>query len=144
MIIVGDVHGCHGEMVSLLERCGYRLGNRDDKERFSVVLAGDLVNKGPGNPEVVRTAREEGFLAVRGNHDNFALAAATGVGRFSESSASKDGEGGGGGVKPPPWVEKLSRCVYVLEAAVPCYWFRHASLSPRGMDKLPHVFFGRA
>ncbi|CAM9263535.1 unnamed protein product [Scytosiphon promiscuus] len=105
VIVVGDIHGCHGEMVSLLERCGYRLGNREDKERFSVILAGDLVNKGPANAEVVRTARKEGFLAVRGNHDNFALAAATGVGRYSKSVASKDGEGG---AKPPPWVEQLS------------------------------------
>ena len=96
-------------MVSLLERCGYRIGNRDDKERFSVVLAGDLVNKGPGNPEVVRTAREEGFLAVRGNHDNFALAAAMGLGRFSKSFGSKSAEGG---TKPPPWVEKLSRYLF--------------------------------
>ena len=39
------MHGCCGEMVTLLERCGYRLGNREDRERFSVVLAGDLVNK---------------------------------------------------------------------------------------------------
>lgn len=45
VIVVGDIHGCHSEMVSLLERCGYRLGNRADRERFSVVLAGDLVNK---------------------------------------------------------------------------------------------------
>lgn len=45
LIVVGDVHGCCGEMVTLLERCGYRLGNLEDRERFSVVLAGDLVNK---------------------------------------------------------------------------------------------------
>lgn len=45
VIIVGDVHGCYSEMVTLLERCGYRLGNPEDRERFSVVLAGDLVNK---------------------------------------------------------------------------------------------------
>ncbi|CAN0170121.1 unnamed protein product [Ectocarpus sp. 6 AP-2014] len=102
VIVVGDIHGCYGEMVSLLERCGYRLGNEEDRERFSVVLAGDLVNKGPGNVDVVRTARDEGFLAVRGNHDNFALAAATGVGRFSPK------EGEGGGAKPPLWVEQLS------------------------------------
>ncbi len=108
MIVVGDIHGCHGEMVSVLERCGYRLGNPEDKERFSVVLAGDLVNKGPKNAEVIKTAREEGFLAVRGNHDNFALAAATGTGRFSKNFASKKGEGG---AKPPSWVKQLSRCV---------------------------------
>lgn len=109
--MVGDIHGCHGEMVSVLERCGYRLGNPEDKERFSVVLAGDLVNKGPKNAEVIRTAREEGFLAVRGNHDNFALAAATGMGRYSKNFASKEGEGG---AKPPSWVTQLSRCVVLF------------------------------
>ncbi|CAM9715599.1 unnamed protein product, partial [Choristocarpus tenellus] len=62
-------------MVALLERCGYRVGRREDRERFSVVLVGDLVNKGPKSAEVIRTAREEGFLAVRGNHDNFVLSA---------------------------------------------------------------------
>lgn len=55
---------------------------------------------------MVRTAREEGFLAVRGNHDNFVLAAASRVGRFSESLAS---DGGKGVAKSPPWVQELSR-----------------------------------
>lgn len=45
LIIVGDIHGCHNEMVTLLKRCGYRVGNKEDRNRFTVVLAGDLVNK---------------------------------------------------------------------------------------------------
>lgn len=45
VIVVGDVHGCHDEMLALLERCGYRVGRAEDKERFSVVLVGDLVSK---------------------------------------------------------------------------------------------------
>lgn len=45
VIIVGDVHGCFDEMETLLAKCGYRLGSEKDRERFTVVLAGDLVNK---------------------------------------------------------------------------------------------------
>ncbi|CAM9865318.1 unnamed protein product, partial [Discosporangium mesarthrocarpum] len=45
VIIVGDIHGCYDELVALLERCGYHLGSREDRESFSVVLVGDLLNK---------------------------------------------------------------------------------------------------
>ncbi|MBN2576357.1 MAG: serine/threonine protein phosphatase [Deltaproteobacteria bacterium] len=66
-IVVGDVHGCVDELQLLLRRCGYAKGDR-------VVLAGDLVAKGPDSQGVVQSARENGFLAVLGNHDAFALA----------------------------------------------------------------------
>jgi predicted phosphodiesterase len=66
-IIVGDVHGCAEELQLLLRKCGYRKGDR-------VVLAGDLVAKGPDSQAVVQLAREDGVLAVLGNHDAFALA----------------------------------------------------------------------
>jgi len=65
-IIVGDVHGCADELRLLLGRCGYTRGDR-------VVLAGDLVAKGPDSQGVVQFARENGLLAVLGNHDAFAL-----------------------------------------------------------------------
>jgi len=39
-IIVGDVHGCVDELRLLLRQCSYAKGDR-------VVLAGDLVAKGP-------------------------------------------------------------------------------------------------
>jgi hypothetical protein len=66
-IIVGDVHGCADELQLLLRRCGHAKGDR-------VVLAGDLVAKGPDSQGVVQFARENGVLAVLGNHDAFALA----------------------------------------------------------------------
>jgi len=66
-IVVGDVHGCFQELQMLLGKCGYRQGDR-------VVLAGDLVAKGPDSQAVVQLAREDGLLAVLGNHDAFALA----------------------------------------------------------------------
>jgi predicted phosphodiesterase len=66
-IIVGDVHGCAEELRLLLRKCGHAKGDR-------VVLAGDLVAKGPDSQGVVQYARENGVLAVLGNHDSFALA----------------------------------------------------------------------
>jgi hypothetical protein len=66
-IIVGDVHGCADELRLLLGRCGYTRGDR-------VVLAGDLVAKGPDSQAVVQFARENALCAVLGNHDAFALA----------------------------------------------------------------------
>ncbi len=66
-IVVGDVHGCAEELRLLLRKCGHAKGDR-------VVLAGDLVAKGPDSQGVVQLARESGMLAVLGNHDAFALA----------------------------------------------------------------------
>jgi diadenosine tetraphosphatase ApaH/serine/threonine PP2A family protein phosphatase len=66
-IVVGDVHGCAEELRLLLRKCGHTQGDR-------VVLAGDLVAKGPDSQGVVQFARENGVLAVLGNHDAFALA----------------------------------------------------------------------
>lgn len=70
-------------------------------------------DQGPKSVEVIRTAREEGFLAVRGNHDNFALAAYTGTGRFAKDPTPRQSGSGGGGVEAPPlppsWVSHMSR-----------------------------------
>ncbi|AEI64028.1 metallophosphoesterase [Corallococcus macrosporus] len=65
-LFIGDVHGCAEELDALLTRCGWRPDDR-------VVLVGDLVAKGPDSAGVVRRAREQGFLAVRGNHDAHVL-----------------------------------------------------------------------
>lgn len=67
-ILVGDVHGCIDELRDLLDACGYRHGDR-------LVLVGDLVAKGPDSQAVVQLARDEGALAVLGNHDAHALKA---------------------------------------------------------------------
>ena len=66
-IVVGDIHGCAEELQLLLRKCGYAKGDR-------LVLAGDLVAKGPDSQAVVQFARENGALAVLGNHDAFAIA----------------------------------------------------------------------
>jgi len=65
-IIIGDVHGCLDELQALLRQCGVVPGDR-------VVLAGDLVAKGPDSRGVVQLVRETGALAVLGNHDAYSL-----------------------------------------------------------------------
>ena len=83
--IIGDVHGCFDELVTLLKRLGYRLETRTDasgETRFSVVhpqgrkavFVGDLVDRGPGVANVLRlvmsmTADGVG-LCVAGNHES--------------------------------------------------------------------------
>ena len=65
-IVVGDVHGCRDELQALLASCGWSARDR-------VVLAGDLVAKGPDSAGVVALARKLGALAVLGNHDRRVL-----------------------------------------------------------------------
>jgi hypothetical protein len=65
-IVVGDVHGCREELEDLVHLCDFRAGDR-------LVLAGDLVAKGPDSPGVIARAREWGALGVLGNHDAHVL-----------------------------------------------------------------------
>lgn len=67
-IIVGDTHGCRDEFKALVETVG--LTHRD-----LLILAGDLLDKGPDGPGLVQDVRalvEAGqpFLGVMGNHDH--------------------------------------------------------------------------
>lgn len=67
-IIVGDVHGCLDELLTLVSRCGYAAGDR-------LILVGDLVAKGPDSIGVVSWARESRVEAVLGNHEEHVLRA---------------------------------------------------------------------
>lgn len=69
LIVVGDVHGCYDELKELLESCNYQ------DAQTQVLIVGDLINKGPKSAEVVRFAKNNNFLCIRGNHDDFILAA---------------------------------------------------------------------
>jgi serine/threonine protein phosphatase 1 len=63
VFVVGDVHGCRGELERLLDE----LGVTDDD---LVVFVGDLVRKGPDSAGVVELVREsENMLTVRGNNE---------------------------------------------------------------------------
>ena len=77
--IVGDVHGCYEELIALLGQLGYRIENDEQgvkvlpPEGRKAVFVGDLVDRGPGIPAVLRLVMrmvEEGTaLCVPGNHD---------------------------------------------------------------------------
>ena len=84
--IIGDVHGCFDELVSLLQQLGYQItplsaeGGADDG--FSVshpqgrraVFVGDLVDRGPGVVNVLKLvmsmAADGTALCVAGNHES--------------------------------------------------------------------------
>lgn len=65
-LIVGDVHGCIGELHDLLEQSAW---TEDD----ALLFVGDLVAKGPDSLGVLRLARRLGARSVRGNHDQHCL-----------------------------------------------------------------------
>jgi len=67
------VHGCIDELVELLKVSGWQKSDR-------LVLAGDLVAKGPDSKAVVELARAHGALSVLGNHDAHVLKAREGQG----------------------------------------------------------------
>lgn len=75
--IIGDVHGCHDELVALLGELGYEIdpggtGARHPAGRRALFV-GDLVDRGPATPAVLRLAMgmvEAGdALCVPGNHE---------------------------------------------------------------------------
>lgn len=76
--IIGDTHGCSEELIALLEALGYRV-ERDERYRVTppagrrVIFLGDLVDRGPNAPEVLRIAMSmvaDGIaFCVMGNHD---------------------------------------------------------------------------
>jgi polynucleotide kinase-phosphatase len=73
--VIGDVHGCLGELTALLTRLGYAVtadgAHHPDGRR--AVFVGDLVDRGPDTPGVLRLAMgmvEAGdAFAVCGNHE---------------------------------------------------------------------------
>jgi len=82
--IVGDVHGCAKELDKLLEKLGYELNSRGPRGQRTtrirhpknriLILAGDLVDRGPVSMDVLRfamQAEKDGIAkCVIGNHDD--------------------------------------------------------------------------
>ena len=70
--IIGDIHGCAFELESLLGKLGYVDGVH--AEGRTAVFVGDLVDRGPDSPGVLRRVMsmvESGnALCVPGNHEN--------------------------------------------------------------------------
>ncbi|WP_369226209.1 polynucleotide kinase-phosphatase [Streptomyces sp. R39] len=70
--IVGDIHGCASELETLLAKLGYTDGVHP--EGRTAVFVGDLVDRGPDSPGVLRRVmsmvRSGNALCVPGNHEN--------------------------------------------------------------------------
>jgi protein phosphatase len=76
--IIGDVHGCQEELVALLGELGYAESEEPDRamrhpEGRKAVFLGDLVDRGPDTPGVLRLVMAMvgagSALCVPGNHD---------------------------------------------------------------------------
>jgi protein phosphatase len=74
--IIGDVHGCQPELAELLDTLGYQPGEdgvRRHKGGRTAVFLGDLVDRGPDTPGVLRTVMGMvaggAALCVPGNHE---------------------------------------------------------------------------
>ncbi|KAH7140264.1 aflYe/ orf/ Ser-Thr protein phosphatase family protein [Dactylonectria estremocensis] len=74
LVIVGDVHGARKSLETLLDEVGFERIKGDH-----LILVGDLVNKGPDSPGVIDLAIKLGASAVRGNHENAVLCAASAI-----------------------------------------------------------------
>jgi polynucleotide kinase-phosphatase len=79
--VIGDVHGCFDELETLLKELGYEIARSGGERGFvtshpegrKAIFLGDLVDRGPKVPDVLRlvmamTAQGTG-LSVPGNHD---------------------------------------------------------------------------
>ncbi|MEU9528448.1 polynucleotide kinase-phosphatase [[Kitasatospora] papulosa] len=70
--IIGDIHGCSSELDTLLGKLGYENGSHP--EGRTAVFVGDLVDRGPDSPGVLRRVMSMvssgDALCVPGNHEN--------------------------------------------------------------------------
>lgn len=73
--VVGDLQGCLDPLKALLAEVGFSAA------QDHLWLVGDLVNRGPQSPDVLRFLRDMGdrVRAVLGNHDLYLLAVAAGI-----------------------------------------------------------------
>eukprot|EP00978_Attheya_sp_CCMP212_P020971 scaffold60718_cov59-Attheya_sp.AAC.3 len=73
ILVIGDVHACIEELQVLHDSAMQSNGGRPFR---CVILAGDLVNKGPQSAAVLTEVRQQPYwYAVRGNNDDAAIAA---------------------------------------------------------------------
>jgi protein phosphatase len=75
--VIGDVHGCHAELVELLEKLGYRVAadglTVTPPPGRRAIFLGDYCDRGPDTPAVLRLAMAMAAagtaICLPGNHD---------------------------------------------------------------------------
>ena len=120
--IIGDIHGCFDELIDLLTALGYETNaepmspSARHPDGRKVIFLGDLVDRGPSSPAVLRLAmsmvEEETALCVPGNHDLKLLRKLRGrdvriTHGLAESLAQLDGE-------PPEFKDNVASFLYGL------------------------------
>jgi bis(5'-nucleosyl)-tetraphosphatase (symmetrical) len=82
--VIGDLQGCHEQAVALLERIREHAA-ADGVAEPAILLAGDLINRGPASLATLRHVRQLALASgglidsVLGNHDLHLLAVAYGI-----------------------------------------------------------------
>ena len=71
---IGDVQGCHSELLNLLEKIDF------NENRDRLWFVGDLVNRGPSSLQTLRFVKQlkDSCITVLGNHELHLLAIANG------------------------------------------------------------------
>lgn len=70
--VIGDVHGCHTELMELLSQ----IAKHADKKVCKIIFVGDYVDRGPESKkvvEVIRHLQKNGHIALMGNHEDMIL-----------------------------------------------------------------------
>ena len=68
--VVGDIHGCHDELVQLVQEIAKHAGI---EESYKIIFVGDYIDRGPKSREVVALVRKLesiGHVALMGNHED--------------------------------------------------------------------------
>ena len=74
--IIGDIHGCHKELVELLDKL--------PNDIVKIYSVGDLIDRGPESKAVVQECIDRGIICVRGNHEDMFLDFLDGCKKYSE------------------------------------------------------------
>jgi protein phosphatase len=127
--LVGDVHGCFDELYELLILLGYRISRLGEEYEVyhpdgrKLAFLGDLVDRGPATPEVLRLAMDAvasgDAYCVAGNHDAKLVKALRGrpvslSHGLAESMRQLEGESAAFRAKAEEFLDRLS-CHYVFD-----------------------------
>lgn len=66
-IVLSDIHGCYLTMISLIEKCKAKYPQHD------LVIAGDLIDRGPRSRDVVQYCIDNKIDVVKGNHEKMMI-----------------------------------------------------------------------
>lgn len=120
---IGDVQGCHEELLRLVDQLNF------DPTVDQLWFTGDLVNRGPKSLETLRTIKALGdaAISVLGNHDLHLLAVAEGISRtkhrdtFGDILSAPDRDELLGWLRALPLLHHQAG-FYLIHAGLPPQW----------------------